>query len=334
VADVASLREVKDKVADVAGHTAKAGVEAARHGVEAARTTAVGFWRGFTFPFRGAAFVYFRRPGLIRFWGIPVLLTLVLGCLVTWGALAMRQPLVDLLWATPTGEGFWASVGRFLHVVLEWIAALLALLAGLVLLSLCSNVIAAPFNDALSEAVERFVTGKPPVPFSFTVVVRDALRTVLLELTKLGTYLAVMGPLFVLSWLVPVVGPFLYYLFGFFFTAGYFAIDYIDWPASRRDRGIRQRFAVLRRHWWPMLGFGTGVWLFLFLPLVNLLFMPAAVAGGTLLYLELDPEEPPRAPPFPSPSQPSVSGAFTTTDASSASSAGARFEGAEAPPLS
>ena len=34
--------------------------------------------------------------------------------------------------------------------------------------------------------------------------------------------------------------------------------------------------------------FGTGVWLFLFVPLVNLLFMPAAVAGGTLLFLELE----------------------------------------------
>ena len=39
-----------------------------------------------------------------------------------------------------------------------------------------------------------------------------------------------------------------------------------------------------------MFGFGTGVWLFLFIPLVNLLFMPAAVAGGTLLFLDLEGE--------------------------------------------
>jgi uncharacterized protein involved in cysteine biosynthesis len=30
------------------------------------------------------------------------------------------------------------------------------------------------------------------------------------------------------------------------------------------------------------------VWLFLFIPLVNLLFMPAAVAGGTLLFLDVE----------------------------------------------
>jgi len=35
-------------------------------------------------------------------------------------------------------------------------------------------------------------------------------------------------------------------------------------------------------------GFGTGVWILLFVPLVNLFFMPAAVAGGTMLFLGLE----------------------------------------------
>ena len=36
------------------------------------------------------------------------------------------------------------------------------------------------------------------------------------------------------------------------------------------------------------LGFGAGVGLFVFVPLVNLLFMPAAVAGGVLFHAELE----------------------------------------------
>jgi uncharacterized protein involved in cysteine biosynthesis len=35
-------------------------------------------------------------------------------------------------------------------------------------------------------------------------------------------------------------------------------------------------------------GFGTGVWLLLFIPLVNLFFMPAAVAGGTMLFVAVE----------------------------------------------
>ena len=41
-----------------------------------------------------------------------------------------------------------------------------------------------------------------------------------------------------------------------------------------------------------VFGFGTGVWLFLFIPLLNLLFMLAAVAGGTLMFLDLEGEGP------------------------------------------
>jgi uncharacterized protein involved in cysteine biosynthesis len=48
-----------------------------------------------------------------------------------------------------------------------------------------------------------------------------------------------------------------------------------------------------------VLGFGASVWVLLLIPLVNLFFMPAAVAGGTMLFLDLHPskdgEDPPAA---------------------------------------
>ncbi len=248
----------------------------------------IGFWRGLTYPFRGARFVYLQRPGLVRYWGAPVLLTLLAAAGIVWGAVAARDAIVEAVWAAPAGEGFWADALRVLHAALEWLVALGLALGGLVVLSLATSLIAAPFNDALSEAVEEHVTGTPGAPLSLEVLVRDAIRTVLLELTKLALYAAVMGPLFVASLFVPVLGQAVYAVLGFAFTALYFSVDYIDWPASRRNRGLRARAAVVRRHFWPMFGFGTGVWLFLFVPFVNLLFMPAAVAGGTLLFLDLE----------------------------------------------
>jgi uncharacterized protein involved in cysteine biosynthesis len=44
-----------------------------------------------------------------------------------------------------------------------------------------------------------------------------------------------------------------------------------------------------------LLGYGTGVAVFLFLPIVNVLFMPAAVAGAVLLFAELSGETRSRA---------------------------------------
>jgi CysZ protein len=149
-------------------------------------------------------------------------------------------------------------------------------------------IIAAPFNDLLSEEVERIRTGREGAPFSLRVVLRDSVRTVGLELVKLLIWASVMGPLFLASLLLPVVGQILYTVIGFVFTAMYWSIDYVDWPASRQNRGVGFRFGMATRHFLPMFGFGTGVWLFLFIPFLNLLFMPAAVAGGTLLFLDLE----------------------------------------------
>ncbi|HJL32305.1 MAG TPA: EI24 domain-containing protein, partial [Polyangiaceae bacterium LLY-WYZ-15_(1-7)] len=85
----------------------------------------------------------------------------------------------------------------------------------------------------------------------------------------------------------PGFGSVLYSIFAFVFTAWYWGLDYIDWPAERRGWKVGERFAHARANFMTLFGFGTGVWLFLFIPFVNLLFMPAAVAGGTLLYLDM-----------------------------------------------
>jgi CysZ protein len=258
------------------------------------KTTVVGFWRGLTYPFKGMRFVFLQHPELIRFWGPPILIVLTLIALVLFAGWELEDDVVSWMWAPPSGEGWMGWLLSALHGLLRALVTLVLWVLGLVAVVFASNVIAAPFNDLLSEEVERLVTGREGPRFSLAVLARDVVRTVLLELAKLSLYFAVMAPTFLLSF-IPVIGPVLYAVVGFLFTTLYFAVDYIDWPASRRNRGIRYRFGILREHFLPMFGFGTGVWLFLFIPLVNLLFMPAAVAGGTLLFLDVEAKRAARA---------------------------------------
>jgi len=247
-----------------------------------------GFWDGLRYPFRGLRFVYVEHRGLARYWLVPLLLTAGALVAVIYGSVELHGPLTDAMWATPTGEGIGPGALRVLHAILSFVVGILLAAVGFVVVVALTTVFAAPFNDALSEEVERLRTGRPGPPFRLGALLRDIGRTVTLELVKLALYVAVMGPLFVLSLAVPGVGPIAYSVFSFLFTAMYFALDYIDWPVARRGLGLRYRRELLARRRATFLGFGTGVWLFLFIPLLNLFFMPAAVAGGTLLYLDLE----------------------------------------------
>lgn len=246
------------------------------------------FKRGVGHAFAGLRYVYRDHPSLARFYVWPILISgtaLVFACRFVlrnyerWG---------ELVWAPPTGEGAWVWIAEKLHLVFELAILGLSLVAAFVVTALLSGVVAAPFNDALSEAVEEIELGRKGPSFSLRALLRDVVRTVRVEVGKLAIFLAVMGPLFVLSMLVPGIGQAAYSIFGTLFTLSYFAVDYVDWPASRRGLGFRDRVALFRANTSSMLGFGAGVWFLLLVPFVNLFFMPAAVAGGTRLFLELE----------------------------------------------
>lgn len=245
------------------------------------------FLRGLVYPLRGLVILR-RHPGMVRYWLPPIVLTgLALIASIVF-AVRYHDQALALIWAAPSRED-WQHALLF---SLYWVVRAFALLVGIGLAMLVSvvlaNLFAAPFNDALSEAVEEVETGRPSPPFSLPKMLRDLGRSLGLELVKLCIYVAVMGPLLVVSWLLPGVGQLVYMVFASLFTSLYFAIDYVDWPASRRGLDWRARLGLLRTRPFLMLGFGFAVAACLFVPLLNLCFMPFAVAGGTRLFLDLD----------------------------------------------
>ncbi|MEY4508241.1 MAG: putative sulfate transporter CysZ [Pseudomonadota bacterium] len=244
------------------------------------------FVKGLLYPLRGLAILR-RHPGLARFWLPPIVLTTA--ALVASLVFAVRyyDEAVEKVWRTPAGVGFSGSVLSVLHGLLSALALVVGVGLAMLVSVVLANLFAAPFNDALSEAVEELETGRPAPAFSLVRLLSDLWRTLRLELTKLLLYLAVMGPLLMVSWLLPGLGQALYLVFAALFTALYFAVDYIDWPASRRGFGFRQRISLLRVRPLLTLGFGFAVAGCLFVPLLNLCFMPLAVAGGTRLFLDL-----------------------------------------------
>ncbi|MCY1379177.1 Sulfate transporter CysZ [compost metagenome] len=60
---------------------------------------------------------------------------------------------------------------------------------------------------------------------------------------------------------------------------------YIDYPADNHKLGWNEMLAWLRKKRWQSLGFGGFTYLALMISFVNILMMPAAVAGATLFWV-------------------------------------------------
>jgi CysZ protein len=248
------------------------------------------FFGGLVHPFRGAKLVYLEHLDLIRYWIVPIVATLVALSLSFWAVFAYEDALTSSLWSEPTGEGWAASLARAAHWLFEALIVVLLSLAALAGTLLVSGIVAAPFNARLAEVIDERITGAAPPPFTLARAAGDVARALVIE----TTFFAVNAFLVIVSLVFPVVSPVTGPV-GLLAAALYFGITYVETPQATRGRGLRDRLRLVTRHPMAMLGFGTGVGLFLFVPLVNLLFMPAAVAGGVLFHAALEADStPPR----------------------------------------
>jgi len=151
--------------------------------------------------------------------------------------------------------------------------------------TLVANILAAPFNGFLAEKVEVVVRGEDNFPaFSWGELVAMVPRTFGREMRKLGYFLPRAIALFILSFIpvVNVIAAPLWLMFGVWMMA----IQYIDYPADNNKMSWQDMLAWLRSKRWQSLGFGGITYLALMIPGVNVLMMPAAVAGATLFWVK------------------------------------------------
>lgn len=250
----------------------------------------VGYWRGLTYPFRGAKFVYFTHFELFRIWVWPIALTLfllLLSLLVVW---QYHDAAVNLVWDEPTGDDFWADVASFFHGFVEILVAILGFVFAFVVALVATSIVAAPFNSRLSEEVEELTTGRKGSKFDLWSEIKLVLRSALL----LTLMLVVTVGLSVGSWIGGLVfAPLgiLLTILGYVASALHASVDAMDYTAERRGRPFWFTYLYVFEHFLPCLGFGTGAFIMLFVPFLNLFFLPAIVGGGTLLYLDLEAQD-------------------------------------------
>lgn len=148
-----------------------------------------------------------------------------------------------------------------------------------------ANLIASPLNGILSEQVELVELGKE-VPYSSSA--QDWLllipRSVGRELTKWRHFLPIILALLLVTFipLINTLSPLLWFLFGCWSMA----IQYVDYCADNNRQSFGEMREGIARYRFAYLGFGAAVTGMTMIPIVNLMVMPAAVIGATLMWSE------------------------------------------------
>jgi CysZ protein len=218
-----------------------------------------------------------RQPGLRRYVAVPLLVSTVFFTGAIFGLTYWLEVLLNLL------LGYLPSWLNWLRYLLWPVFAIAGILIIFYTFSLMTNLIAAPFNGMLAEAVEQHLTGQPIDTGGWKSLVRDIVPSLLSELRKLLYFLLRALPLGLL-FLIPgvnIAAPFLWVLF----SAWMLTIEYLDYPMANHLLHFSEQRKLLRQRRLLSYGFGGSSLLMTMIPLVNFLAMPASVAGATALWV-------------------------------------------------
>ena len=234
--------------------------------------------------------LFLGTPGVRLLGIVPVLLAALLVLAVLGVLVAYLDELADSL--TPFADR-WDESSRTLIRVGTGLAVLLGSTAVLVVsFTVIAQIIGQPFYERISDRIEHQLGAVPAgvdTPWWRTFP-RASLESALL----LAMTLACTAPLLVLG-LFPVFGqtvvPVLQAL-----VAGFFlAVELLAIPLERRGLRLSGRLRFVWRHRAQTLGFGLTAFFLFLVPLMNVLALPGAVVGATLLVRRLsgDPAGPP-----------------------------------------
>ncbi len=234
--------------------------------------------------FTGAAYMLegfslLRKPGLRRFVLMPLLINILLfGGLIGWAYGWVDESSRAMI----TGLPEWLRWLRYVVVPVFVLTSLVVIFYGF---SIVANLIAAPFNGLLAEAVECHLTGQS-LHGDWRQLVRDIAPSIMSELRKLLYFSLRALPLLLLL-LVPMVNVVVSILW-VLFSAWMMTVQYMDYPMANHHLFFKEQRARLRKR--PLLAwsFGGLVMLCTLIPVLNFIVMPAAVAGATAIWVRED----------------------------------------------
>jgi CysZ protein len=223
-----------------------------------------------------------RRPKLLLIGMLPAVLTTVI---LLGGMIALIVNVGHLAaLVTPFANG-WSGGEREVARV----AAGLALVGGAVLLGLVAFtavtlVVGGPFYEHIAERIEDDLgVTEGHLELSWRKQLWWGIRDGIVSLLRSATFTV---PLFIAGFL-PVVGQSVVPVMVALVAGWFMALEVVAVPFYRRGFGLRDRTAMLRRRRMLAVGLGLPAALLCMIPLLAIVVMPVAFAGGVLVALDV-----------------------------------------------
>jgi CysZ protein len=217
----------------------------------------------------------FRTPKLFLLSALCALVTLValVGLVVLlWN---YTPALISNFFARPEswyGNALWHLVLVLTFVVLLVVGA-----------NAVPPLLLAPLQDPISEATEELCGGFQAPAFTLSAFFRGVLTGLTHTLARI--FFLVLGLVVLLPLhLIPFVGSMAWTLLVSLWTMVWMGGEHLAAPMTRHLYPFAEVRRMMRERKALCLGFGAGVYLLLWVPVLNTFFLPVAIIGGTLLY--------------------------------------------------
>lgn len=239
------------------------------------------FAYGFFYPFRCIP-LFFRKPKLILFSIVPVLINLLIYGTIFYFTFRWIYNTSSSVTGADSPDALFYQ--ELLHILVLFTTIILLLVICYFFFITIGGIISAPFNEQLSLIVEEELTHVKYVnPRGFFA---DSWISIKAEILKLGFYLSISIPLFFLNF-IPVIG-FIFSILNIIFSSFYNALDFLDIPMTRKEIRLKDKIRITNRGGMLSYGFGAIAFIIMFVPVINVLLKPLLVVSGTSLFFEKD----------------------------------------------
>lgn len=221
--------------------------------------------------------ILLKNKKLIRLSILPLIVTTIL--LIITYILAIKFMISGLETYLPV-EGNINTGKEIANYGLAFLGSITLIILSLFMFLPVASLVCIPFNDSISIETEKMLLGEETNTSSGNII--NEVKVTIVEVFKLLFVKIVILLISLPVLLIPVIGQVTF----FFILALITSIDFLDIIMARKKYTLKEKLSFLNKNSSGFILFSIPIMLLFWVPIVQILIIPAATVGGTKFFLE------------------------------------------------